>query len=154
MITPITDLNDILFNDSKCIDFLMNNNIIYSKMNCSICKNAMKAENNRWRCKKRKCRYSKSIFYKSIFSGSRLNASSIMLLAYFWLSGDTHQTIINKTSHSPSTVTNFLNDFRNLVSSDIKEQKQKIGGDGIIVEIDESKFGKRKYHKGHHVEGV
>jgi transposase-like protein len=28
------------------------------------------------------------------------------------------------------------------------------GGEGIIVEIDEWKFGKRKNHRGHHVEGV
>lgn len=27
-------------------------------------------------------------------------------------------------------------------------------GNRIIVEVDESKFGKRKSHKGHHVEGV
>lgn len=27
-------------------------------------------------------------------------------------------------------------------------------GERIVVEIDESKFGKRKYHRGHHVEGV
>ena len=26
-------------------------------------------------------------------------------------------------------------------------------GEGEVVEIDESKFGKRKYYKGHHVEG-
>ncbi|KCZ77268.1 hypothetical protein H311_01725 [Anncaliia algerae PRA109] len=30
----------------------------------------------------------------------------------------------------------------------------KLGGDDIIVEIDKSKFCKRKYYKGHHVEGV
>jgi transposase-like protein len=83
-----------------------------------------------------------------------MEASSIMLLAYFWLAGDSHQTIMNKTKHSQHTVTNFLSDFRDLVSSDLKEQKQKIGGEGVIVEIDESKFGKRKYHKGHKVEGV
>ncbi|KAK9694844.1 ISXO2-like transposase domain [Popillia japonica] len=34
-----------------------------------------------------------------------------------------------------------------------QDRPTKLGGPGIVVEIDESKFGRRKYHKGHRIEG-
>ena len=43
---------------------------------------------------------------------------------------------------------------KQLVSVSLNDDDTLIGGPGIIVEIDESKFGKRKYHRGHRVEGV
>lgn len=35
----------------------------------------------------------------------------------------------------------------------IENENIKIGGPGIIVEIDEMKFGKKKYNRGHQVIG-
>jgi len=55
------------------------------------------------------------------------------------------------------TITDWANHLRGLVTWDIENldlAAAPIGGEGIIVEIDESKFGKRKYNRGHRVEGV
>lgn len=52
------------------------------------------------------------------------------------------------------TCSAYINFFRNLVADSLDNEDFKIRGPGIIVEIDESKFGKRKYHHGHRVEGA
>ena len=43
--------------------------------------------------------------------------------------------------------------FREVCEITMFDNSKKIGGEGKIVQIDEGKFGKRKYHRGNHVEG-
>jgi len=44
--------------------------------------------------------------------------------------------------------------FRNLVSASLDDEDCQIGGEGVIVEIYETKMGKRKFNRSHRVEGV
>jgi hypothetical protein len=54
---------------------------------------------------------------------------------------------------SDSTLVDWASFCREVVFSHLFDNPEKLGGVGKIVEIDESKFGKRKYHCGHRVEG-
>ena len=58
------------------------------------------------------------------------------------------------TKHSSRVVTDFFGHFRQLVVQSLDEQACIIGGPNIVVEIDETKMGKRKYHRGHRVDRV
>jgi len=76
------------------------------------------------------------------------------MLGYLWLRRSTQQQAMTITGHSPNTVTNFFSHFRHLVGATLSDEDQLIGGQRIIVEVDETKLGKRKYHRGHRVEGA
>ena len=54
---------------------------------------------------------------------------------------------------SPNTLVDWDNFCRESCEEVMLRRSTPIGGPGIRVQIDESKFGKRKYHRGHRVEG-
>jgi len=55
---------------------------------------------------------------------------------------------------SKYTIKKYKRRLSKIMKKIIKENNTKIGGNGIIVEVDESKFGHRKYNRGRIVEGV
>ena len=54
---------------------------------------------------------------------------------------------------SPNTAVDWTMFCREVCLTTIENKREKIGGKGKTVQIDDSKVGKRKYHRGHHVEG-
>ena len=147
-------LKNILFDEKECINFLFENDILYKLQSCLHCNSSLYRERRLYRCINRQCRKSVSIFKDSFFAKNRLTCSDVMLIGYLWLCKNSHTSIVKMTGHPSKTITSYMNFFRELIIDTLKDDNHMIGGEGIIVEIDESKFGKRKYHRGRIIDGV
>ena len=104
----------------------------------------------RWRCTK--CNIMRSIRRGSWFYNSNLPLFNILILTYFWAKrfGEIHAE--EEIPCSKHTVGDWYNFCREVCVEIVAVERGQTGGPGKIVEIDQSKFGKRKYHRGKHVE--
>ncbi|GBN89235.1 hypothetical protein AVEN_197865-1 [Araneus ventricosus] len=89
----------------------------------------------------------------SWFSESKLTISEVLILTYLWVKKTPNDWIVDEMNVSEPTVVDWKSFCREVcVDRLVKDSKEKIGGVGMIVEIDESKFGKRKYNRGKRVD--
>jgi transposase-like protein len=107
-----------------------------------------------FRCGKRTCRKAVSIRAQSFFCGHKLPCSRILFLGWLWLNNVPVSSMIAMSGHGSESVCAFQAFFRQLVSDSVEIETATIGGPNIIVEIDETKLGKRKYNREHRVDGV
>ena len=107
-----------------------------------------------WGCLNKACSKKVSIRHGSCFSNSNLSLETIVLLTYFWVYRAEQEFLEHKLGISHRTIVDWCNFSREICISSLENFSEQIGGPGKIVEIDESKFGKRKYHKGRKVDGV
>jgi ISXO2-like transposase domain len=154
MLPTYISLTDIFNDEAECIRFLLEREVFYQVNQCDECGAEVTLSGKAYQCKRRKCRKKVSLLRGSIFANSKLSCNKVLHLGYLWLVGCSHKTIMDTTGFSKPTITKFLEYFRQLVGCALDADDMVIGGPGVVVEIDESKFGKRKYHRGHHVEGV
>lgn len=157
-IPPIAALLPILFDEYACIQHLFQIGALYRERSCpeSGCGSAMiyYPSQSAFVCPKKVCRKKIGFKANSFFAGCRLQCCQIMHLAYLWLSKARPSGAETQTGHTRETICEYYRFFRQLISSNPIIEDSVIGGEGIIVELDESKLGKRKYNRGHHVEGV
>ena len=154
MIPKILDIINIIQNEDDCLRFLKNNDIFYNIHQCPACGSNVSLDNKSYRCTKSYCRKCASLFTGTIFSQSKLKCNEVIHIAYLWLSGCNNSSIETMTGNSKQTISNFITLLRQVVSTSLDTDDTIIGDDDIVVEIDESKFGKRKYNRGHRVDGV
>ena len=145
-----------LLNDN-IIDWCMGNRLIDNHKSCRHCRRPMLLESDRsivdgcvWRCQT--CRIKTSIRKDSLFYGSHLSIRCVIELLYWW----TIKLPVTQAAHecqiSEATAIFYFKIFRNMCL-ELTVGGEKIGGPGVIVEIDEMKLGKRKFHRGRRIEG-
>ena len=107
-----------------------------------------------WRCSHSKCRNKISLREKSWFSGIHLSLDQVIKLIYYWVYKLPLEFIARelKKIGSEQTIVDWCQFARDVCIGIIKSDNEQIGRPGIVIE--ESKFGKRKYHRGKRVDGV
>ena len=107
-----------------------------------------------WRRSSKKCNRKISIRKGSWFEGSHLSIDVILKLTYYWVYNCCNDFVMNELRiGSKHTVVDWFNFAREVCIEILVRENVQVGGPGKIVEIDESKFGKRKYHRGRRVDG-
>ena len=174
-------IRKITITKEACISFLQQHGVLDSWKTCpgplvkgvrlNNCgqQMALKAVKDRndgvtWRCRKVHQVIDGDKTYKvkdvkvSIRSGtwmedSNLELESIVEMMYLWAHAFNMAEMEHELKLSKTTLIEWTAYFRDVALHTCFRNSVQIGGPGIEVEIDESKFGKRKYHRGHRVEG-
>lgn len=123
----------------------------------SLVKYASCSDGFRWSCT-RSCTSTRSIRAGSFFEDSRLPLITVIILVSTWCSEAPIADTEWQEEVSRPTIVDWYNFFREVCEDWLLTNPQKIGGltedlEAIDVEIDESRYFHRKYHRGRWREG-
>ena len=175
-------LREVTVTKERCIEFLQRRGVLRSEVRCpgvlykgvrqgncgqpmALKKVGDRKDGLSWRCRKVHTVTDKLKQYKvkdvkiSIREGTWLENSNLTLeevveLIYLWTHNFTLAEIEHELRISKKTLIEWTIYFRDVCTSIVLDHSEPIGGEGIPVEIDESKFGRRKYNKGRKVDGM
>ena len=115
------------------------------------CDNGCSSDKFIWRCPFKKCNSNVTIRDRSFFAGSRISLGKSLLLIYLWSVGYTVKDAVRETQLTKKSIIDWFRFCRDIVLYHFDNSENTIGGDGVIVEIDESLVSKRKYNRGRYV---
>ena len=140
--------------------------LILRSRNCPTCDRECRLDLNKkaWRCdgsyiknkqKRRKCSFQVSIFKGTWFYKSHLDLDCNLRFCYLFLTDYFSYSVVQTeiSGMTNKTIADWCSFMREVIVNWAIDRKCKIGGKGKIVEIEESKFGKRKYNVGKRVKG-
>jgi transposase-like protein len=125
--------------------------------NCTYCGSnvkILKSNSNRLTCSWKGCKRKYCIWTNTIFFKSKINKIKILRILELWMMKASTNIISYVLRISRKSVWNILRKVSKILIPAYYNALDMIGGNNKIIEIDEAKFGKRKYNRGHRVEGV
>ena len=151
----------LLCHDNKAvIHWLAQYGLIRNSLRCERCERDMTLQQCRqanyvdgfcWACPV--CRRQKAVTCNSFFAGSHLPLLKLVDCIYWW-SRQIQQTVaIDELGISHQSVIDWWNFIRDVCCQYLLDHPVEMGGPGRTVEVDESKFMHRKYHRGRYWEG-
>ena len=158
------DLLGLMGDKEILIHWLIEEGLMAKERVCPMCDGEMslarcvdRSDLFKWECgrqeKSKRHQAEISIRKGGWFEKSKMTLEEILKLTYWWCQDLDQAQIKHELGLAESTGVDWDSFCREVCEITLLENSARLGGDGKIVQIDESKFGKRKYHRGHHVEG-
>jgi transposase-like protein len=145
------------------IQFLRDMGLIHRQMSCNTCSRDMtwcvQSQSKVgfiWACRRHAatvCNQFKFAKHRSWFQHSNLTFQQVLYLTYNIMWREPATRIKQEHRFSVTTISNWGQFCRETMLAYLQVCTQKIGGPNKIFEIDESKFGRRKYNRDHLVMG-
>ena len=151
--------NGLFSTEANCIQFLYDMKILRTHQKCPSCSIPMTLtecplskyrDGSCWKCT---CGRTIAPRVGSILQQSRITYKEFIKILAHFSNGLSVKTAAEQANLAENIVRRFFNSIHERIAEDVTT-KTKIGGLGTVVEIDESKFGKRKYNRGRMVEGT
>ena len=144
-------------NNEEIIKFFRQKRLLRSKIKCTSCHENMKIvycanvkDKQVFRCNNKECikiQTTRSIRSESFFQEFNISFKDILELIYRFSKEERISKIMIDLSLSKNTVISFFQRIRSLCTKFLVDNPINVGGDGVIVQIDESCFSQQpKYH--------
>ena len=156
-----SEIHSITDTEEHARDFLFRRGILQPTLSCSACNSPMhlipcSASKSPdlliWRCTP--CKKFRNIRSESALSGQKLSLQQfLILLFYISIKSLTNIAISQLTGLSENTVCDWKIYLHTRVADWLTVHSTPLGGPGVIVELDEAKFGKSKYNRGAYRQG-
>lgn len=152
-------------NREELLEFLKSHNVIKRLVTYSSCGKPATFDNRqlKWRCQEKRkvkkehkiqiisCSFSITIRKDMQFQNANISIeAACMFIGYFVTFSPPRQEFLKtELKMSSRNIVDWSNFIREAILSWCFKNSKQIGEPNCIVEIDEAKFGKRKYYRGH-----